>query len=142
MHSLIFIIIFMSSNLYRLTDGDINHTATCACQQQEVTPLTIVVKYSTLSAYVEFISWEKNASGFFFIIISLILFIGIDKTVKMPFNEFYSKNYIPCSNDKSVINFSIMNTIFIKYVLMDHRSSYTNIYYLNFDEYKKYSYWN
>lgn len=52
----------MSSNMYRLTDGDINHTATCACQQQEVTPLTIVVKYSTLSAYVEFITREKMHS--------------------------------------------------------------------------------
>lgn len=62
----------MSSNLYRLTDGDINHTATSACQQQEVTPLTIVVKYSTLSAYVEFISREKNASVFYHNIIDFV----------------------------------------------------------------------
>lgn len=62
----------MSSNLYRLTDGDINHTATCACQQQEVTPLTIVVKYSTLSANVEFISREKKCIVFYHYIIDFV----------------------------------------------------------------------
>lgn len=59
----------MSSNMYRLTDGDINHTATCACQQQEVTPLTIVVKYSTLS---EFISREKKCIVFNHYIIDFV----------------------------------------------------------------------
>lgn len=62
----------MSSNMYRLTDGDINHTATYACQQQEVTPLTIVVKYSTLSAYVEFISREKKCIVFYHYIIDFV----------------------------------------------------------------------